>query len=143
MCHAAITELLKGDLSPFHCPQGPEKQQEGEEEVVCEWRTAFWLSGIFYTCIYIFLLTICMYNHNYLYVYHSVRLNLKSDSFSPCSVAVGACSASVRQQAEGSGCGLAETAARSDTKVLALPPLLCLRHTEHAQEDGGSSRDAA
>lgn len=36
MSHAAVTELLKDDLSPFHCPKDPEQQQEGEAEVVCE-----------------------------------------------------------------------------------------------------------
>ncbi|MCI4392819.1 hypothetical protein PGIGA_G00150470 [Pangasianodon gigas] len=34
MCHAAVTELLKDDLSPFHCPKDPEQQQEGEAETV-------------------------------------------------------------------------------------------------------------
>lgn len=34
MCHAAVTELLKDDLSPFHCPKDPEQQQEAEAEVV-------------------------------------------------------------------------------------------------------------
>ncbi|XP_060763405.1 protein phosphatase 1F isoform X2 [Neoarius graeffei] len=34
MSHAAVTELLKDDLSPFHCPKDPEQQQEGEAEVV-------------------------------------------------------------------------------------------------------------
>ncbi|XP_053530296.1 protein phosphatase 1F isoform X2 [Ictalurus punctatus] len=34
MCHAAVTELLKDDLSPFHCPKDPEQQQETEAEVV-------------------------------------------------------------------------------------------------------------
>lgn len=38
MCHAAVTELLKDDLSPFHCPKDPDQTQEGEEEVVCECR---------------------------------------------------------------------------------------------------------
>lgn len=37
MCHAAATELLKDDLSPFQCPKNPEQQREGEAEVVCEW----------------------------------------------------------------------------------------------------------
>ncbi|KAG9261983.1 protein phosphatase 1F [Astyanax mexicanus] len=34
MCHAAITELLKDDLSPFHCPKDPEQQPDDEAEVV-------------------------------------------------------------------------------------------------------------
>ncbi|KAJ8005597.1 hypothetical protein DPEC_G00119590 [Dallia pectoralis] len=34
MCHAALTELLKTDLSPFQLPQEAEQQQREEQEVV-------------------------------------------------------------------------------------------------------------
>ncbi|XP_052316914.1 protein phosphatase 1F isoform X2 [Oncorhynchus keta] len=34
MCHAALAELLKADLSPFHLPQETEQQQGEEQEVV-------------------------------------------------------------------------------------------------------------
>ncbi|XP_051532136.1 protein phosphatase 1F [Myxocyprinus asiaticus] len=34
MCNAAVTELLKDDLSPHYCPQDPEQQQEDDQEVV-------------------------------------------------------------------------------------------------------------
>ncbi|XP_036454555.1 protein phosphatase 1F [Colossoma macropomum] len=34
MCHAAVSELLKDDLSPFHCPKDPEQQPDDEPEVV-------------------------------------------------------------------------------------------------------------
>uniref|UniRef100_A0A8C1VJ29 Protein phosphatase, Mg2+/Mn2+ dependent, 1F n=1 Tax=Cyprinus carpio TaxID=7962 RepID=A0A8C1VJ29_CYPCA len=34
MCSAAVTELLKDDLSPHYCPKDPEQQPEDEQEVV-------------------------------------------------------------------------------------------------------------
>ncbi|KAK2910999.1 hypothetical protein QQF64_026605 [Cirrhinus molitorella] len=34
MCNAAVTELLKDDLSPYYCPRDPEQQPEDEQEVV-------------------------------------------------------------------------------------------------------------
>ncbi|XP_072520776.1 protein phosphatase 1F [Salminus brasiliensis] len=34
MCHAAVSELLKDDLSPLHCPKDPEQQSDDEPEVV-------------------------------------------------------------------------------------------------------------
>ncbi|XP_016428229.1 protein phosphatase 1F-like [Sinocyclocheilus rhinocerous] len=34
MCNAAVTELLKDDLSPHYCPKDPEQQPEDEQEVV-------------------------------------------------------------------------------------------------------------
>uniref|UniRef100_A0A8C1SMA7 Protein phosphatase 1F n=1 Tax=Cyprinus carpio TaxID=7962 RepID=A0A8C1SMA7_CYPCA len=34
MCNAAVTELLKDDLSPHFCPKDPEQQPEDEQEVV-------------------------------------------------------------------------------------------------------------
>ncbi|KAL7839909.1 hypothetical protein SRHO_G00265670 [Serrasalmus rhombeus] len=34
MCRAAVSELLKADLSPFHCPKDPEQQPDDEPEVV-------------------------------------------------------------------------------------------------------------
>uniref|UniRef100_A0A672RDA8 Protein phosphatase 1F-like n=1 Tax=Sinocyclocheilus grahami TaxID=75366 RepID=A0A672RDA8_SINGR len=34
MCNAAVTELLKDDLSPHYCPKDPEPQPEDEQEVV-------------------------------------------------------------------------------------------------------------
>ncbi|XP_043096150.1 protein phosphatase 1F [Puntigrus tetrazona] len=34
ICNAAVTELLKDDLSPHHCPKDPEQQPEDEQEVV-------------------------------------------------------------------------------------------------------------
>ncbi|XP_030647672.1 protein phosphatase 1F [Chanos chanos] len=34
VCHAAVSELLKGDLSPFHCTQDAEQAEETEQEVV-------------------------------------------------------------------------------------------------------------
>ncbi|ROI26640.1 Protein phosphatase 1F [Anabarilius grahami] len=36
MCNAAVTELLKGDLSPHYCPKDPEQQPEDEQGVVCD-----------------------------------------------------------------------------------------------------------
>lgn len=47
MCHAAVTELLKDDLSPFHCPKDPEQQQEAEAEVVCEWQCILAFKHVF------------------------------------------------------------------------------------------------
>ncbi|CAG5917965.1 unnamed protein product [Menidia menidia] len=32
LCHAALGQLLKSDLSPFHCPQAEAAQEEEEEE---------------------------------------------------------------------------------------------------------------
>ncbi|XP_066510279.1 protein phosphatase 1F-like [Hoplias malabaricus] len=34
MCHAAVSEVLKADLSSFHCPKDPEQQSDEEPEVV-------------------------------------------------------------------------------------------------------------
>lgn len=34
MCNAAVTELLKDDLSPHYCPKDPEQQPEAEQGVV-------------------------------------------------------------------------------------------------------------
>ncbi|KAF4113786.1 protein phosphatase 1F [Onychostoma macrolepis] len=34
MCSAAVTELLKDDLSPHYCPKDPEQKPEDEQEVV-------------------------------------------------------------------------------------------------------------
>ncbi|XP_076846011.1 protein phosphatase 1F [Brachyhypopomus gauderio] len=33
MCHAAVSELLKDDLSPFHCPRDPE-QPDDESDII-------------------------------------------------------------------------------------------------------------
>ncbi|XP_062874108.1 protein phosphatase 1F [Trichomycterus rosablanca] len=34
MCQTALSELLKDDLSPFHCPKDPEQQQDDEPDLV-------------------------------------------------------------------------------------------------------------
>lgn len=36
LCQAALSQLLKSDLSPFHCPQEVEADHEDEQQVVCK-----------------------------------------------------------------------------------------------------------
>lgn len=36
LCQEAVAQLLKDDLSPFHCPQEAQTNLEDEEKVVCK-----------------------------------------------------------------------------------------------------------
>ncbi len=55
MCNAAVTELLKDDLSPHYCPKDPEQQPEDEQDVVCEWFTWFGSCSCISCYIYIYI----------------------------------------------------------------------------------------
>jgi len=67
MCNAAVTELLKDDLSPHYCPKDLEQQPEDEQGVVCKWFTwfdscsflflTFWVI-VFYMCDF-YIYNIC------------------------------------------------------------------------------------
>lgn len=53
LCQEALSQLLQNDLSPFHCPQEPEANQEEEQHVLCKYML---LLGVLYT-VYISTLT--------------------------------------------------------------------------------------
>lgn len=39
LCQAALSQLLQNDLSPFHCSQNAEANQEEDQQVVCKYST--------------------------------------------------------------------------------------------------------
>lgn len=123
LSQAALSKLLQSNLSPFHCSQDAEA--EDEEQVVCK------CGGRNEASLPLLMETPAGHSLNYPLCFCS----------HPLSAGVSGRATRLLERADNGGSGVASFPSGAPAPSLSLPAMLCSCHQEHQEEDGGQACD--